>query len=275
MLTEDSDNEGNIVPLKDTKLESVSFSNIDVFLDRTACITLFVCDQNASVICQHIIKSFSMDKVAAVFTNEPFRECISEKFFSPEKQIFLINLTNPSQLSDSMLATWLTLVTEEKPKFSIILSSISRCALSVNHSERVVRKLATMTAKKLQPDFNLIRHVPDLEIGNIVSGVSASLINFFEARSLPAVLILSITESSSSGYMQLFHLHNNLEIFYLYFVCYVFYSVSDESLRGNMAAIVPVDGLGPEQTYPSGISGCNSERPFPNANRNSILLASC
>lgn len=200
-MTEDSDNEEDIVLLK-TRLVNVSYSSIDISLDRTACITLFVCDQNASVICQHIIKSFNMDKVAAVFTDEPIRKCISETYFAVEKKIYLINLINPLQLSESMQPTWLSLATEGTSKISIILSSISRCALTVIESESLVRKLATMTAK-CDPDFDLIRHVPDLEIGNIVSGVSAALINFFEARSLPAMLILSVTESSSSGSSQL------------------------------------------------------------------------
>lgn len=200
MTTDDSDNEEDI--LLNPRLVNVSYSSIDISLDRTACITLFVCDQNASVICQHIIKSFSMEKIAAVFTDEPIRKCISETYFAVEKKVYLIHLTNPMQLSESMQPTWLTLATEGTSKISIILSSISRCALTVIESESLVRKLATIAAKR-DPDFDLIRHVPDLEIGNIVSGVPAALINFFEARSLPAMLILSVTESSSSGSSQL------------------------------------------------------------------------
>jgi hypothetical protein len=240
MTEEDSDNEVDI--LKATRLVNVPYSSIDIFLDRTACITLFVCDQNASVLCQHIITSFKMEKVAAVFTDEPIRKLISETFVSVEKNIYLINLTNPLQLSESVQATWLTLATEGTSKFSIILSSISRCALTVIESESLVRKLATMTAKKLEPDFDLIKHVPDLEIGNIVSGASAALINFFEARSLPAVLIMSITESSLSGSNQyLLHFYNLTND--MYYICS---SINDESIRGNMAANVSLDELEPE-----------------------------
>ena len=200
MLTEESDCEENFVLPKDSNLINVSFN--DVPLEMTPCITLFVCDHAASVTCQHFIKSFGMVKIAAVFTDEPIRKCISEKFFSIEQNICLIELKNPLQLSEIMLAAWLELVTDGKLSFAIILSSISRCSLSVNHiveREKGVRKLNTMAAKKNPPALNFVKHIPDLEIGNIVSGISAALINFFEARSLPAVLVLSITESSLSG----------------------------------------------------------------------------
>ena len=160
-------------------------------------ITVFICDRNSSIIGQSLIDAFEMIKgftIVADNSSTPLN-IISNHYFSTSSNISLVILN--SQLHDHILKAWLSVANCEEnwAATAIILSSVSRCELLVNsNNERtLLRKLQTSTSR-ICNTFDCVTSIPDLEIGNVISGAPAAILNFYEARSLRAISFLTIAE---------------------------------------------------------------------------------
>jgi hypothetical protein len=98
-------------------------------------------------------------------------------------------------LSDGDVSEYARFFASFKPKVVVNFSGIHR-ALLVSSAASSLQQLKHVATSSLPPTTILLADAPKLEIGNVVTGLTAGMCNYCEVRDISFVALLSVRESS-------------------------------------------------------------------------------
>lgn len=190
-------NDHNNKSISSVLYKSIGIGNV-ALADRKTDILIIMLDSVTSVLEKFVLNSNLFEMIGNICHNN---ESESVVYYSASNNAILVRVVN-KVVVESLFSSWLKIVMSVTPKTVVVISSLNVSNYLVgtfDDNNGTIKKLMTSCVKDKSNDlYELVKDIDDLEIGNIIQGIPAIIINYCEMRSISCINILSITKASLS-----------------------------------------------------------------------------
>lgn len=143
-----------------------------------------------------MIESFSLKSVGRL--DDASQNLCNTLWYNESSKLLFVAYERTVDAED--VSAWLTAVMALNPKVVLGLGSMSISQyFGEREAEYILRKIETSSAlSSVWTRFTGSLNVRNLEPGNVVTGLSAGLVTYCEARGIPSIVFLTITSASIS-----------------------------------------------------------------------------
>lgn len=157
---------------------------------------LYISCEPATVLGSSVIADLGLERIGDIVDSQG--KIYSGIFGSSTSDLTVV--VQQMEVPEDLFSQFSNLLTETEPKFVTTLGFLKESSMASSQAQGsslhgMLKKLTT-TAFSKSTEMHLVESVGDLECGNVVTGVPASILNYCEVRSIPSVLLLSITKSA-------------------------------------------------------------------------------